>query len=51
MVYSSNIANALLYTPFDRKASVNGQVSSALTEKEFFNHCYIHPLFEKDFDT
>ncbi len=48
MAYSSKIANELLYTPFDQKASVNAEISFALTEREFCEHCYVPPMFDKN---
>lgn len=46
MAYSSKLANNLLCTPFDNKATVDEEISSALSLKEFFIECYLKPDFE-----
>ena len=45
MAYSSEIANNLLYTPFDSKSNVDIEISNKLNEDEFCDHCYIEPDF------
>lgn len=45
MPYKSKIANLLLHTPFDSKASVSSEVSSQLSVYEFLHECYVEPHF------
>lgn len=45
MAYSSRIANEILCTPFDDKSSISSEISTKLTEIEFFEHCYCRPEF------
>lgn len=49
MAYSSRIANQILVTPYDSKSVVEKEVPPQLTEKEFYDHCYSHPVFEKEY--
>ena len=45
MAYSSELANYLLFTPFDNKANVDNMVSSSLTPIRFITECYEEPQF------
>lgn len=46
MGYRSKVANYLLHTPFDRKAIVPQEISEKMSEKIFFEECFVHPVFE-----
>ncbi len=48
MGFCSLLANKLLKTPFDSRAVVDGNISSMLTEEEFFDYCYVQPMNEDD---
>ncbi len=50
MGYLSEVANYLLYTPFDDKAIVPGEVSTRLTPEAFCERCYSAPLFKQDIE-
>ena len=50
MGFYSLLANKLLKTPFDCRSVVDGNISKLLTEEEFFNHCYVHPMSEDDLE-
>lgn len=44
---SSELANILLYVPFNREYLVPARVSDCLDMNEFFSQCYYAPDFDK----
>lgn len=47
MPFSSTLANTILATPFDDRTAAAPEISKKLTEKEFLENCYSHPIFSK----
>ena len=48
MGYTSTFANELLVTPFDDKSIVEEEITEKLTKREFCEHCYSKPKFERN---
>lgn len=46
MPFTSDIANCLLWTPFDNKSINNYDLFSKTTTEEFLNKCFSHPFFD-----
>ena len=47
---AEKITNLLLYVPFNDDNSVDKNVKDLLTEKEFFEKCYLKPNFDKEIE-
>ncbi len=43
----NNLANTLLYVPFNHEYSVSPELQEKLTNEEFFRYCYYKPDFDK----
>ena len=44
----NKITNEMLYVPFTNEYNVALEIRQKLTTKEFFEHCYVDPDFEKE---
>lgn len=49
MPFESEIANNVLFTPYDTKCSVDNEIHEKLKEKEFLGKCYSYPVFSIEY--
>ncbi len=50
MAFMSNVANLLLCTPFDDKATVNSNIILKLSVEEFMSECFSKPQFMREIE-
>ena len=47
-IQQNELMNQILYVPFNNEFPVRKEIREKLTEKEFFENCFVKPLFDKE---